>query len=291
MSAAGTGLVLWAANRMPAALDERLQVAAAGGFTAMSLFPLDVRRARAAGTTAADLARRSADAGCPVTVLDPYTRWVPRWEPPGPLDDDTRAFLDVDEAEFLGMARELGVGTMTVIEPFGTAYGLDDLAEAFARTCDRAADAGLRVQLEALPWSGVPDVGTAWEVVRRAGRDNGGIVADSWLFFRGPADLDVLAAIPGERVFSVQLSDGPAQPADDLGAESTYGRRLPGDGDFDLAGFVGVLAGTGGLRGAVGPEVFSRELWARPPDDVGVALGDVTRALLPGDAGTGARRS
>jgi len=246
------GLVLWAANRMPAGLDERLAVAAAGGFTSMSLFPLDVRLARAAGTSARDLAARAADAGCPVTVLDPFTHWVPRWEPAGPLDEATRAFLDVDGDEFFATAAELGVATMTVIEPFGTAYDVDELAGAFARVCDRAAGAGLRVQLEALPWSGVPHVGTAWEVVRRAGRDNGGVVVDAWPLFRGTAGPDVVEQVPGERVFAVQLADGPATPAADPVAESTYDRRLPGAGDVDLARRRGGRGPEGRRRTAAG---------------------------------------
>ena len=71
-------LVLWAGSRLPAGVDERADVARAGGMTRMSAFPLDIRRAARSGTSASELSARARDAGAPITVLDPYTRWLPR---------------------------------------------------------------------------------------------------------------------------------------------------------------------------------------------------------------------
>ena len=63
------------------------------------------------------------------------------------------------------------------------------------------------MHLEFLPWSAFPNVNAAWEVVRVADRPNGGLIIDSWHCARSATTLDDIAAIPGERVFAVQLSD------------------------------------------------------------------------------------
>lgn len=272
------GWFFWAGNRFPAKLDERIGTARATGCTAMSLFPLDVRHAVAAGTTPTELAARASDAGIPVRVLDPFTKWLPTWPAPADLSDDDRAFLDVEEDEFLDWAEQLGVRSMTVIEPFGAPTPVEVATESFARICDTAAERGLNVHLEFLPWSGVPDLGTAWTIVRDAGRANGGLVLDSWHFFRSRSSLEQLATVPADRVFTVQIADGPATAADDLSRESTYGRLLPGAGDFDLAGLIRVLRESG-VTAPVGPEVFSPPLWEEPPDTAGARLRDALRAF------------
>src|SRR5207302_213589 len=79
----------------------------------------------------------------------------------------------------------LGARSMNAVDVFGGDWDVDDAAEAFAGLCDRAGEHGLVVHLEFLPWSKIPDVGSAWEVVRLAGRSNGGIAIDAWHFFRG----------------------------------------------------------------------------------------------------------
>lgn len=282
------GMFFWAGNRFPAGLDERIETARSAGCSAMSLFPLDVRRARTHGTSAAELAARAVDAGVPVRVLDPLTRWVPRWQPPPTLSAENRAFVDVDEDEFLTMAQALGVASISVIEAFGAPIGIDEATQAFARICDKAGDLGLRVHLEFLPWSAINDLRSAWDIVHGADRPNGGLVLDSWHFQRSRSRLSDLKNIPGDRVFVVQLSDGPATPSEDLAEESNSGRLLPGQGDFDLSALMATLHEIQGLT-SVGPEVFSLGLWQRPPHDAGRDLGAATRTAIT--SGTGRKTS
>lgn len=115
-------------------------------------------------------------------------------------------------------------------------------------------------------------------MVQRAGRTNGGLVLDSWHFFRSGSTLAQLQQVPGERIYAVQLSDGPAIPASDLAEESSTGRLLPGEGDFDLPELMATLRDIGGL-GSVGPEVFSLRIWQLPAEEAGVLLGQTTTAL------------
>jgi sugar phosphate isomerase/epimerase len=124
----------------------------------------------------------------------------------------------------------------------------------------------------------VRNLRTAWDLVRAADRPNGGLVFDTWHFFRGEPQFDVLAGIPGDRVFCVQLDDAPAVPRGSL-REETSRRLLPGDGALDLPAAIRALHRIGALRW-VGPEVISPELAAMPVADAAALAMNRTRAVV-----------
>ena len=83
------------------------------------------------------------------------------------------------------MSEALGVVSMTAIASSTSAATVDELVERFGALCDRAADIGALVHLEFIPMTPIADVATAWRIVREADRPNGGILFDTWHFFRG----------------------------------------------------------------------------------------------------------
>ena len=110
---------------------------------------------------------------------------------------------------------------------------VEAMAGPFAELCDRAADVGAQVHLEFMPISCVATLREAWTIVRDADRANGGIVFDTWHFFRGDPDFELLATVPGDRIYCVQIDDAAAEPRASL-RDDTNNRLLPGDGDLDL---------------------------------------------------------
>ena len=156
---------------------------------------------------------------------------------------------------------------------------LDDVTERFAGLCDRAAEHGLLVALEFLPWSGIPDVATAWRIVDGAGRANGGILVDTWHHLRGVADDAALRAVPGDRVYVVQVSDAPAEPEGPYMEDTTLRRRLPGEGALDLVGFLRTLEAMG-VDCPISVELFNPEFQALPADQAARLVHDATRALV-----------
>jgi sugar phosphate isomerase/epimerase len=114
-------------------------------------------------------------------------------------------------------------------------------AERFGELCDLGAPLGLTMNLEPMPWTNAPDLGTAARLVDRAGRPNAGILVDPIHFDRGgnvPADL---AAIPRARFLYMQLCDAPAErPRDNetLLHHARSERLMPGDGQLDLLGIL-----------------------------------------------------
>ncbi|WP_378143898.1 sugar phosphate isomerase/epimerase family protein [Cnuibacter sp. UC19_7] len=273
-------LVLWDASVRDRPLQDRLAVARAAGFTQQSVFPSHITDWLQQGRTLTDIAREARTAGVPITILDPFTRWLPGWQLPAWMNEDERAFQITDETTFFDYAAGLQVDSMSVIDGIGQRNDLDDVVSAFQRMCDRAAELDMRVQLEFMPFGSIPDLATGWEIVRRADRDNGGLVLDTYHFFRGYPDLDLLRRVPGDRIFAVQLSDAAAEVQDgSLYNDQMHHREAPGRGALPLRDLIDVLRETGGLH-LVGPELFSDSADALSDDALAEVLATSTAELL-----------
>jgi sugar phosphate isomerase/epimerase len=284
-----TEYVLWAGTLGQASFEERLAATAAAGCFGMSVFPWDSRPSGGHGSRAAELRAQADDSGVRLVAVDPLSSWLPDWPPPTASEwaigvspervayAELFATYSVDECLTLGS--ELGADLVTVIEPYGRPVVIDVAAAAFAEVCDRAAGHDLRVQLEFMPFSGVPDLRSAWEIVDLAGRTNGGLVIDAWHFFRGEPDLALLASLPGDKVFSLQLSDGPQCPEPDLWLAAARDRLLPGAGEFDLTTLLAAVR-THQPRAVIGPEVVSAALAAMHPTQAALrAVGATASAV------------
>jgi sugar phosphate isomerase/epimerase len=222
-------------------------------------------------TTASDIGQQARDLGLDL-IMDPVMNWYPDRQP------SPSRFAGVSTDDALGMCEVLGVTSLTAIATATSDVPVAELAEHFGRLCDRAADFGAQVHLEFMPFTVVRNLRTAWDLVRRADRPNGGLVFDTWHFFRGEPEFEVLASIPGDRVFCVQLDDAPAVPRRPL-REETSRRLLPGDGALDLPAAIRALHQIGALRW-VGPEVISPELAAMPVLEAATLAMERTRAIL-----------
>lgn len=254
----------------------------AGGFRAISLWGRDYWAARREGLSDGDIRIALADAGLTVAEIDPAWWWLPgASEVRIPPDLDTEDVFQYRAEELFRIADVVGARSLNAVDVFGGEWAVDAAAECFASLCDAAKEHGLLVHIEFLPWSRIPDLASAWEIVRRADRPNGGVAVDSWHWFRGGADVELLTAIPGDRILGVQISDGPKKPEDDLLSATLHNRQVPGEGEFDLQTLVNRLAGAG-AQAPVGVEVFSDELHNLPPVEIGKRVADATRQLLAG---------
>jgi sugar phosphate isomerase/epimerase len=187
------------------------------------------------------------------------------------------------EDDLLPMAEALGARSLNAADVLGGTWTVEEAAEAFATLCDRAAQHGLLVHLEWLAWSRIPDVSVAWDIVRMADRRNGGLNVDTWHCARTGTTADDLRALPGECVLAIQLDDGPQRAEDNLIDATLHDRLLPGEGELDLAGYLGALRDIG-VRAPVGVEVFSDALHASGARTAARAAADSTRRVL-GDVG------
>jgi sugar phosphate isomerase/epimerase len=275
--------VLWAASLRPSTLRERVAAAVAGGFGGVSVSPGDAGdpgSGRTGRDAPEEVARWAAGQGVALVVVDSVIEWYPH-EPPRRM----LAATEYSVTQMLEVCDRFGVDSLGALAPFPSVAPVEELAGCFARLCDQAAEHGLRVQLEFTPFPPVPDLATAWQIVQQAGRRNGGILLDSWHFFRGRPDLGLLSSIPGDRIMGVQLSDGRAEFRESLLKDTFRHRELPGEGCFDLVGLLNVLHRTGGLN-QVGPEVLSEELQALEPPEAAVRLAAATEKTMAAALGT-----
>lgn len=227
------------------------------GFEALSMTPSHVEELERQGLTAADARQRLADHGLRVAEFECIAHWLPGQ---AALFDRVAGYgahlLAMTPDYVLPMAAAVGARSVAVVDMFRPALETDALAEAFAGICDKAADYGLKVNIEFLPMGSIANIAQTAEIVRRAGRPNGGITLDTLHFYRGGSTLADLRAVPAEMIGMVQLSDARAETTDDIETEMMTGRALPGEGRLDVRAVADVLAAKG-ITAPVGVEVFS----------------------------------
>lgn len=271
---------------------ERVEAAAAAGFSAITLWGPDYARARQEGLSDADLRRLLADASVAVGELDSVWKWAPGTEGVVvPAEENPDGYFSISEDEIFRFANVVGARSVTA-SPWAPPSAphtsrsardrlLERVAEGYAGLCDRAECHGLLVQLEFLPWTLVPDLATAAEIVRLADRPNGGLVIDAWHLFRTTTDLDELRSVPGHRIIALQLADAPAavEDEDDLARATLHDRRLPGEGDLPLVALLRVLHELA-APAPVGVEVFSDHLHSLGAHEAARRAAEATRALL-----------
>jgi len=260
--------------------NDRLGAASAGGFAAVSLWGRDYQAARAEGLSDHDMRSMLSDHGLTVAELDPVWWWTPgaaEIHMPPELDDED--IFRFKEVELFAIAEAMGARSLNAVDVFGGKWGMEEATASFAALCRRAAEHGLLVHLEFLPWSRFPDLETAWEVVREADEPNGGITLDVWHYFRGSPNDDLLRSIPGDRVLAVQLSDAPMQAEPNLLHAALHDRLLPGEGELDLAEVIAGLSSVGATC-PIGVEVFSDALDRLPPSEAARLAGNSMRMTL-----------
>jgi len=174
-----------------------------------------------------DLARRMSDQG--VGLLDVEAVWL---RPPTVVADLAPALAAAAE---LGASEVLSVGadpeTTRQIDRLGELSGL-------------AREHGLRVALEPITYSAVPDLATALQVAEATGDPDVAVLIDSLQLFRAGTTLVEVARLPRARLRYLQLSDAVLPAPSTVAAlrdEARGDRRIPGEGDLDLVGLVAAL--------------------------------------------------
>jgi sugar phosphate isomerase/epimerase len=250
--------VLWAANVRNKPLAERFEAARVGGFTHMSMFPIDYQQLLSQGQSHESIKRMVRASGIGFVACDPFTKWVPRWAMPAGYPDSYKQFVDYDADYMFRMADTLGADTINCVEPFGTKYSTEELANALGAFSERAAKNGIKTALEFMPISGIADLRAGWDVVSRVNSKNVGLTFDTWHYYRSTPNAQLLAQIPIEKIFEVQLADALAQiQGGDLITDLLQFRLAPGDGSFDIKSLLEIIRKKGSIQ-SIGPEVFAK---------------------------------
>ena len=161
-------------------------------------------------------------------------------------------------------------------------YSVEWTAQKLKELCGRAGK--YTIGVEPMPYSGLPGIRKAWEVVKGSGCDNAKLILDSWHWIRAGQSYDpeLMADIPADKIVAIQLNDVQARAyaASILRDESMHDRALPGKGYGDSAGFVEMIKAKGISPAVVGVEVISDEILATGVDEAAKANFSAVSELL-----------
>ncbi|MBT2446522.1 sugar phosphate isomerase/epimerase [Streptomyces sp. ISL-43] len=262
---------------------ERIRAAAAAGFQSVGLSVEAYGEARRSGLDDDAMRALLDEHGLTLGEVEFLSDWAPRadgragdGEGDGDGDGDG-AIPSAKELTAFHIARTFGADHINV--GLFDATPLDVMADRFTALCERAGE--LRIALEYMPFGAVPDLPTAWELVRRTGRPNAGLVLDVWHWVRGATAPEDLSPVPAARIFTVQLCDVGPDPLPDMRQESLHLRLVPGSRTDAARRLLGLLEAHG-VRTRVSAEVMSDALLAQGAEATAQAVYAATRAVLAG---------
>lgn len=182
--------------------------------------PYAVQVIGAPGTIRA-IRQQADDAGVTIANVQAYQFF------PDTRDEDMRAVVDA--------THELGVRTIL-------AYSFDPdevrFLDRFARYCDAARSADIRVAVEFLPYSQIRDLSDALGIIDRSGATNAGVCIDALHLQRSGGSVDDVRALDPARIALVQLCDARRRDApmsdNELMTEARTGRLPLGEGALPL---------------------------------------------------------
>ncbi|MCC3279369.1 sugar phosphate isomerase/epimerase and 4-hydroxyphenylpyruvate domain-containing protein [Arthrobacter sp. zg-Y40] len=229
-------------------LEEKMRACAAAGFDGVEIFEPDLV---VSPSTPEQIRALAGSLGLSLDLYQPFRDFE------GVGGEELAANMVRARAKFELMNR-LGIETMLLCSNAGTATVNDDAVAAgqLSRLGDLAAGYGVKVAYEALAWGRyVNDFEHAQRIVDLARHPNIGTCLDSFHILSRGWDPGAIEKIPAEKIFFVQLADAPKLSLDVLSWSRHY-RVFPGQGAFDLVGFMAHLVRTG-YDGPVSLEIFN----------------------------------
>lgn len=237
-------------------LPDKLEAIAAAGFDGVEIFENDLLYY---GGSPREVRRLCADLGLAITLFQPFRDFE------GCRRDRLPRNLDRLERKF-DLMQELGTDLVLMCSNVA-ADSLGErefLLEDLGLAAERAGARGLRVGYEALAWGRhVNTWQQVWDLVREVNHPALGVILDSFHTLSLKGDPTGIAQIPGEKIFFVQMADAPVLAMDVL-EWSRHFRNFPGQGEFDLPGFLAPILKSG-YRGPLSLEIFNDGFRAAPP--------------------------
>ena len=236
-------------------LPEKLEAIAAAGFDGVEIFEND--RLYYDGSPR-EVRQMCADLGIAITLFQPFRDFE------GCRRDRLARNLERAERKF-DLMQELGTDLVLVCSNASADCVGDEriLLDDLSLLAEHAGRRGLRIGYEALAWG--KHVNTwqqVWNLVRQVDHPALGVLLDSFHTLSLKGDPSGIAQIPGDKIFFVQMADAPILAMDVL-EWSRHFRCFPGQGEFDLAGFLAPIIRSG-YTGPLSLEIFNDGFRAAP---------------------------
>ena len=183
------------------------------------------------------------------------------------LTGEKKKQSDIVKNDLLTAADVLGARHIKVGDFFHTDTPMPQVIESFAALCEDAAALGTKVVYELMPFAMIDTLQDTLTMLKGAGAKNGGIIFDLWHVVKLGIPYEEVARFPMEYFFGVEINDGTFTAPWDLVEDTVNHRRLCGEGEFDIPGFLDHVW-KAGYRGPIGIEVLNKELRKLPLDEL-----------------------
>lgn len=242
----------------PFDFNDRVEAAARAGFKGFGIWHADLDRV---------LERRSLremkqifdDNGIKHIELEFLADWF--------LDGERKKQSDARKRTLLKAAEALNAHHIKVGDFFNEKCPMPRLIESFAALCAEAADVGTKIGFELMPFAMLTTLKDSMAMIEGAGAPNGGIIFDLWHIAKLHIPYEEVGRVPLKYVVSVEINDGTFEAPWSLLEDTVNHRRLCGEGEFDVKGFVDCVQKMG-YSGPWGIEVLSEELRKKPLEEL-----------------------
>lgn len=236
-------------------LPEKLEAIAAAGFDGVEIFENDLLYYDGSPR---EVRQMCADLGIAITLFQPFRDFE------GCRRDRLVRNLERAERKF-DLMQELGTDLVLVCSNASADSTGEHsiLRDDLGLLAEHAGRRGLRIGYEALAWGRhVNTWQQVWQLVREIDHPSLGVLLDSFHTLSLKGDPTAIAQIPGDKIFFVQMADAPILAMDVL-EWSRHFRCFPGQGEFDLPGFLAPIIQSG-YTGPLSLEIFNDGFRAAP---------------------------
>lgn len=234
------------------AIADRISMVGRTGWAGIGLVHADLMKARE--TIGYDeLSRLIREAGIGIVEVEFLNDW---W-----ATEMERTASDRIRADLFEAAKALGAPHMKI----GAGMADDDvlplstLVGAFADLAAEAEEAGIKLALEATPFSHLKTIHQAIDIVGHSDSPFGGLMVDIWHTAKtGVSHEELWRIVPMDRVHAVEIDDGFHATPGTLFEDSTNNRAYCGEGEFDTRGSIRGAVDAG-WTGPWGVEIISAQ--------------------------------
>ena len=193
------------------------------------------------------------------------------------LTGERKQKSDLVKKDLLEAADVLGARHIKVGDFYHTDTPMPQVIDSFAALCQDAAAHNTKIIYELMPFAMVDTVQGALTMLKGARAKNGGIIFDLWHLVKMGVPYEEIGRFPLEYFFAVELNDGTFTAPWSLHEDTINHRRLCGEGEFDIQGFLEQVE-KAGYRGPFGIEVLNQELRKRPLEELAARAFETTMA-------------
>ncbi len=259
----------------PFDFEARVKAASRAGFTGIGLKEADLEHILERRSLK-EMKRIFDDNGIRHVELEFITDWF--------LDGEKKKRSDITKQMLLTAAEALGARHIKVGDFDTQITPMPKLIESFAALCKDAENYGTKILFELIVDAMIKTLPETLEMIEGAGAKNGGIMLDLWHIVKLHIPYEDVAGILSRHLVGVELNDGTLECPWSLHEDTINHRKLCGEGEFDVKGFVNCLL-KAGYDGPWGIEVLSRDLRKLSLEEAATRAYNTTVAQFPNGEG------